>query len=120
MQNFWRALIRVTLLSVQPKMGNAGSVNGDSPPLGSTSSDQNYPQNSEGGECREVNDSLPAEFSSKYQAVSKLGSGSFGDVYKVRDNKTKAVYAAKMVDLHRHNTPSEVNTGVVNRWKYFD
>ena len=96
-------------------MGNTGSVNGDSPPLGSTSSDQNYPQNSEGGECREVNDSLPAEFSSKYLAVSKLGSGSFGDVYKVRDNKTKAVYAAKMVDLHRHNTPSEVNTGIVNR-----
>ena len=93
-------------------MGNAGSDSAgcDSPPFRSTSSDQNYHQNSERDDdgCKELNDNLPTEFSSKYQAVGKLGSGSFGDVYKVRELKTKAVYAAKMVDLQRHSTPSEV------------
>lgn len=91
-------------------MGNNGSgyANSDSPPLESSSSEQGYPQDSLGDDFRELNDKLPGEFSSKYQAVSKIGSGSFGCVYKVRDKKSKAIYAAKMVDLQHHHTPSEV------------
>lgn len=91
-------------------MGNIASVDSDSPALGFSSSEQNYPQRSEGDDCKELNDKLPAEFSSKYQAVSKIGSGSSGNVYKVRDNKTKAIYAAKMVDLQHHHSPLEVGS----------
>ena len=93
------------------QMGNTASdyPSSDSPPAGSSSSEQSLPQKSQADEFRELNANLPTEFSSKYQAVSKIGSGSFGSVYKVRDHRTKAVYAAKMVDLHQHNTQSEVN-----------
>lgn len=92
-------------------MGNSASEypSSDSPAAGSSSNEQDYPQRTRDDEFRELNANLPAEFSSKYQAVSKIGSGSFGSVYKVRDHRTKAVYAAKMVDLHHHNTQSEVN-----------
>ena len=91
-------------------MGNSASEypSSDSPVTGSSSNEKGYPQKSRDDEFRELNANLPAEFSSKYQAVSKIGSGSFGSVYKVRDHKTKAIYAAKMVDLHHHNTQSEV------------
>ena len=91
-------------------MGNSASEypSSDSAVTGSSSNEQEYPQTSRVDELRELNANLPAEFSSKYQAMCKIGSGSFGSVYKVRDQRTKAVYAAKMVDLHHHNTQSEV------------
>ena len=92
-------------------MGNNGSgyANSESPPLGSSSSEQGAAQTGHGDDrSAPIVENLPAEFTAKYQAVSKIGSGSFGDVYRVRDKKTKAVYAAKMVDQHRHNPHSEV------------
>ena len=96
-------------------MGNSASEypSSDSPVTGSSSNEQEYPNTSRADEFRELNANLPAEFSSKYQAVSKIGSGSFGSVYKVRDHRTKAIYAAKMVDLHHHNTQSEVINKII-------
>ena len=93
-------------------MGNtaSGYDSSESPPIGSSSSEQGYPQTDQADVCKELTANLPVEFSSKYKVVGKIGSGSFGDVYKVRDLRTKAVYATKMVDLHRHNTHSEVGT----------
>ena len=88
-------------------MGNSVSEY-HSPMTGSSSNEQEYPQTSRTDELRELNANLPAEFLSKYEAVSKIGSGSFGSVYKVRDQRTKAVYAAKMVDLYHQSTQSEV------------
>ena len=50
---------------------------------------------------------LPEQLTSKYEVVDNLGSGSFGAVYKVRDLKTKVVYAAKYVE-NRESDMSEV------------
>lgn len=50
---------------------------------------------------------LPEELTSKYEVVSKIGSGSFGSVYKVRNKKTKVTYAAKNVEA-KEDTTSEV------------
>ena len=50
---------------------------------------------------------LPEELTSKYEAVEKIGTGSFGAVYKVRDRTTGTVYAAKYVEC-KENTASEV------------
>lgn len=97
-------------------MGNSASEypRNDSPSATESSSgEQDYPPKSpQVDEVKQLNANLPSEFSSKYEAVSKIGSGSFGSVYKVRDHRTKAVYAAKMVDLYQHNTQSEVSTGL--------
>lgn len=46
---------------------------------------------------------LPVEFTSKYEVISKIGRGSFGSVYKVRDIRTKAVYATKQVEFNESN-----------------
>lgn len=49
---------------------------------------------------------LPQELTAKYEVLERIGSGSFGSVYRVRDMKTKVVYAAKYVDAK----DSEVST----------
>lgn len=46
---------------------------------------------------------LPSEFSDKYQVMSSVGKGGFGNVYKVMDIKTKAVYAVKVLSLNDSN-----------------
>ncbi len=46
---------------------------------------------------------LPAEFSDKYEVLSCIGKGGFGSVYKVRDIRTKAVYAVKILALNESN-----------------
>ncbi len=50
---------------------------------------------------------LPVELTSKYEVLHKIGTGSFGAVYKIRDKKTRTIYAAKHVEC-RENTASEV------------
>ena len=52
---------------------------------------------------------LPAEFTKKYTALSVVGCGGFGRVYKARDVKTKVVYAVKQVQLSDSNR-QEVRT----------
>ena len=42
-----------------------------------------------------LNATLPEEFTSRFEVLEEVGKGSFGRVYRVRDRKTKAVYAAK-------------------------
>ncbi len=42
---------------------------------------------------------LPVELTSKYDVLDKLGSGSFGSVYKVRNTSSGVLYAAKYVEL---------------------
>lgn len=73
-------------------MGN--TVSGDHEENGSWSSSQ---------EKEEVDSSLPPKFTEKYEVIGKLGRGSFGHVYKVRDPRTKAVYAAKQVEYNESN-----------------
>ena len=51
---------------------------------------------------------LPAELTSKYEVMRKIGSGSFGSVYQVKDKKTGVVYAAKYVEV-RDNIATEVS-----------
>ena len=55
---------------------------------------------------------LPSEFSQKYEVLSSVGKGGFGSVYKVRDIKTKAVYAVKILSLTESNQ-REVRIAVI-------
>ena len=40
---------------------------------------------------------LPAQFTEKYEMMSRIGKGAFGYVYKVRERQTRAIYAAKQL-----------------------
>lgn len=51
----------------------------------------------------EVDFPFPAEFAMKYEVIKRIGKGTFGSVYKVRDLKTKTLYAAKQVDFNESN-----------------
>ena len=50
---------------------------------------------------------LPKELTSKYEVLEKIGSGSFGSVYKVKNCKTGGIFAAKYADTRE--TASEVS-----------
>lgn len=52
---------------------------------------------------------LPVELTSKYEVLNKIGSGSFGSVFKVRNAKTRVMYAAKHVEV-KDNTATEVSS----------
>ena len=52
---------------------------------------------------KEVSPSLPPEFTEKYQLIGLIGKGAFGSVYKVRDLKTKAIYAVKHLEYNDNN-----------------
>lgn len=78
-------------------MGN--STSGMDSTDGQTSSQSSSEQNQDDV----ANLQLPSEFSSKYQVISSIGKGGFGNVYKVRDLKTKAVYAVKVLKLNDSN-----------------
>ena len=56
---------------------------------------------------------LPPEFTAKYEVLSKIGKGGYGSVYKVRDVRTKAVYAAKHLDNHESNR-KEASTTILD------
>ena len=83
---------QVTQITLVFLMGNR--ISGDHEENGSWSSSQ---------EKEEVDSSLPPKFTEKYEVIGKLGRGSFGHVYKVRDPRTKAVYAAKQVEYNESN-----------------
>lgn len=53
---------------------------------------------------------LPVELTSKYEVLEKIGSGSFGSVYKVRRLESRVVYAAKYVET-KDSTAMEVRLG---------
>ena len=42
-----------------------------------------------------LNSTLPEQFTRRFDVLEVVGRGSFGHVYKVRDKKTKAIYATK-------------------------
>ncbi len=65
----------------------------------------------EGGGREEVDcaPSLPPQFTRRYEVVQKIGKGAFGIVYKVRDRRTKGLYAAKHVEYNESNR-KEVGT----------
>ena len=46
---------------------------------------------------------LPDEFTERFEVLETVGKGSFGYVYKVRDTKTKAIYAAKHLEYNVSN-----------------
>ena len=46
---------------------------------------------------------LPEEFTRRFEVVAEIGKGSFGCVYKVKDTKTKGVYAAKHLQYNSSN-----------------
>ena len=52
---------------------------------------------------------LPKELTSKYDVVNKIGEGSFGSVYKVRNIRTRVVYAAKCVEARNSTSATEVS-----------
>ncbi len=41
---------------------------------------------------------LPEELTSKYEVLEKIGSGSFGTVYRVRNSNSGGIFAAKYSD----------------------
>ena len=89
----WSACTKLRKLpSSHLLMGNR--ISGDHGEDGSRSSSQ---------EKEELDHSLPLKFTEKYEVIGKLGRGSFGHVYKVRDPRTKAVYAAKQVEYNESN-----------------
>ena len=47
--------------------------------------------------------SFPLQFTETYQVVKEVGKGAFGWVYKVRDRKTRAIYAAKLLENNESN-----------------
>ena len=55
---------------------------------------------------------LPPELTSKYEVLEKIGSGSFGSVYKVRRLDSRVLYAAKYVET-KDSTATEVSWSVV-------
>ena len=54
-------------------------------------------------EGEEVDHPLSYQLTQKYEVIGRIGKGTFGSVYKVRDLRTKAVYAAKQVDYNESN-----------------
>ena len=50
-----------------------------------------------------LNAKLPEEFTSRFEVLEEIGKGSFGLVYKVRDKKTKAIYATKHQKYNESN-----------------
>ena len=59
---------------------------------------------------------LPEELTSKYEVIDKIGTGSFGAVYKIRDRKTRSMRAAKYVES-KENTVAEVRLVTVTSLK---
>ncbi len=57
---------------------------------------------------------LPPEFSVKYEVLSSVGKGGFGNVYKIRDIRTKAVYAVKILPLNESNLREVVKQSYIN------
>ena len=89
----WSACTKLRKLpSSRLLMGNR--ISGEHGEDGSRSSSQKK---------EELDSSLPPKFTEKYEVIGKLGRGSFGHVYKVRDPRTKAVYAAKQVEYNESN-----------------
>ena len=46
---------------------------------------------------------LSKEFTYRYEVLDEIGKGSFGRVYKVKDKRTKAIYAAKHQQYNESN-----------------
>ncbi len=46
---------------------------------------------------------LPPQFTQRYEVVQKIGKGAFGSVYRVRDRRTRGLYAAKHVEYNDSN-----------------
>lgn len=46
---------------------------------------------------------LPEEFTRRFEVLEEVGKGSYGYVYKVKDTKTKAIYAAKHLEYNSSN-----------------
>lgn len=54
-------------------------------------------------------ETLPEEFTRRFEVLEEVGKGSFGSVYRVKDTKTKAIYAAKQQEYNNSNM-KEVST----------
>lgn len=48
-------------------------------------------------------ETLPEEFTRRFEVLEEVGKGSFGSVYRVKDTKTKAIYAAKQQEYNNSN-----------------
>ena len=46
---------------------------------------------------------LPEEFTRRFEVLEEIGKGSFGCVYKVKDTKTKGIYASKHLEYNSSN-----------------
>jgi serine/threonine protein kinase len=79
---------------------------------GGAAEDARQPQALSPEECSIAK--LPVELTSKYKVLEKIGSGSFGSVYKVERLESRVLYAAKYVEV-KDNTASEVT---VHQWPH--
>ena len=68
-------------------------------------------ESTDGGRWREESESVPSpvrtfpeEFTTRFEVLEEIGKGAFGLVYKVRDLKTKAIYATKHLEYNESNT----------------
>lgn len=57
-------------------------------------------------------DDLPPQFNEKYELESKIGHGGFGSVYKVKERKTKLIFAAKIFENNENNS-QEVSITII-------
>ena len=56
------------------------------------------------GQVRDqISVSLPRSVTEKYEVLDTVGKGAFGTVYKVRDTRTKIVYAIKQMEYNENN-----------------
>ena len=72
----------------------------------------------EGEDPSIITSRLPDEFTSRFEVLGEVGKGSFGRVYKVRDKKTKAVYATKHQKCNDSNM-KEVRVCSSYLWRQF-
>lgn len=79
---------------------------GNSPPHSeedAQSDERRSPRGARGREEVDSAPSLPPQFTGRYEVVQKIGKGAFGSVYKVRDRRTRGLYAAKHVEYNESN-----------------
>ena len=101
----WCAASKVLVRFIE-KMGDTVS----SPQNGASTVVEGADGEQEGGRKKRLSfnkSQLPEELTSKYEVLEKIGSGSFGSVYRVKNSKTGGIFAAKYADTRE--TVSEVS-----------
>ena len=62
--------------------------------------------------------SFPPSVAERYEILTPVGKGAFGTVYKVRDTKTKIIYAMKQMEYNENNR-KEVSVNLLLQMELF-